>query len=160
MTLSWSAWDVGNFVSTMLLYPLPAFALLVLGVWVVRGGPATLPYGLAPSWFAAACAVAAWNAAALLGNRGNRITVDADAITARQGVVPWPVAWRRRRVPRAKLAAFDVDADWAPDTDTTVYKVRALGAHRPIVLTGALADQARARLIAGELARATGTKVA
>lgn len=156
LTLRWSAWGTGSFFSAVALYPLPGFSLMLLAAWIAKGTPRTFPYDLSPWAFALAALVALWNSAALIANRGNRVTVTADELRAEQGVVPWLTAYRRRRVPRASLTALRLESDWAPDSELTVYRVYARCGVRSVALTGALHDEARARHIALELARAAG----
>ncbi len=156
-TLSWFGWGTGNFLSVVLLFLLPPSALLLLGVWIAAGFPAATPWDLPMSVVVLGIVLAVWNTAALALNHRNRITVGASQLVVHQGLVPWPVAFRRTTIALADVRGFDVDSDWDPESELTVYRVYALRASDRVRITGATSSEARANLIADELARATKT---
>lgn len=155
MTASWFGWGTGNFISAGLLFGAPIMSALLLGAWISRGMPGQIPWNLPPAAFIALAVLAAWNTLAVALNHRNRVRVTMSALVISQGIVPWPVAFRRARIALGEIREIVVESDWDPETEVTDHRVLVRTGSGPVRVSGAVSE-AKANAIAAALSDTTG----
>lgn len=152
LTARWTGWGTGNFVSFLLMFAVPLLVVVLSFVLMERGLP-EVPPSKRPLLMAV-LALAAWNMAALIGNRYNRVRVSASSLVIFQGYVPWPVAFRRKTIPLSEIDGLLIESDWDPESEATNYRVLVQRGGRRSRVTGAISEDK-----AHELAEALGDTI-
>jgi hypothetical protein len=158
LTARWTGWGTGNFVTFMLMFALPSIAAMVPFVLLSQGVPNTPPPPSKLPLLYAVLALVAWNVAALIGNRYNRVRVTETSLEIFQGYVPWPVAFRRKTIPLTDIDAFCIESDWDPESDATDYRVLVQRGAKRSRVTGAVSEE-KAYELAEALGDALGVSV-
>ncbi len=157
LTARWTGWGTGNFVSAMLMFAAPLCALFVPFVLIERGGFPSSPPEKLPILIAVV-ALVAWNIAALIANRYNRVQVTASSLVIVQGYVPWPVAFRRKTIPVSEIGGICVESDWDPESEATDYRVLVQRGARRTRVSGAVSRE-KAQVLAEALGDVLGVTV-